>query len=255
MANNNPNYIVTIKQVPDPQNPSVEGITVVAPMPDTFDFDAASSYEAPYSQGLFGNGPIAQLGKLAGLKLTTQAFTAQIWQGSTETALRLTLEFHTETDPNLDVRTPILNLMKLTTPSIDPSSGLLTSPGPQLNFDQFVAVGTAAIKGGINAATAAYNKLSNAKTATMTSSGTTTPKTTPGSPGQAQFWKSFLRNQVSIRIGNYAFFDSVVITDVHKTYSHQIDALTNLPLHAKVDIQFKPLFLLVQSDLDKIFIQ
>jgi hypothetical protein len=72
--------------------------------------------------------------------------------------------------------------------------------------------------------------------------------------GTSAYWKSRIKNQISIRIGNYMFFDSVVITNVQQTFSSNFDAQTGLPHHAKVMVGFKPLFMLVQSDLDQLFL-
>ncbi len=276
----NPNYTVTIKQTVDPQNPGTPGIIVTASLPETMGFDTSSEYGTPLAQGLFSGGILAKsdsalfraIGQAAGAaaaasgtRLTTQAMTAQIWQGSSESDLMLDLDFQTETDPNRDVRIPILNLLKLSTASIDPATGMLKSPGPRVDLTDTGNIGVA---GGVQAANSvkqvggAIGQIAatvkqgvmNGPNANLNGGqqGNTPPKTDAGLGG-SQYWKSVIRNQISIQIGNYAFFDSVVIKNVQKTYSNIIDARTGLPLHAKVSIRFCPLFLLVQQDLDNIF--
>lgn len=262
MANNNPNYTVTIQQAADGSVKGSQGITVSAPMPDSFTFDTRSEYQAPYAQGLFGNGAISNLAKLGGLRLTTQALTAQIWQGSTETELGLELEFHAETDPDLEVRQPILSLLRLSTASIDPSTGALKSPGPQVNIDdagQITAdAGNQLANTGKQIGNALISVLRPARLNSENNSfngrnSSSTPPQVQSGLGGAEYWKNRIRNQISIQIGRYAFFDSVVISNVQKTYGHQIHGPTGLPMYAKVSFQFKPLFLLVQGDLDQIF--
>ncbi len=251
MSNNNPNYTVIIKQTADPSQKGTKGIEIVAPMPDSFMFDTKSEYATPYAQGLFGgsSGMMAQLGKVAGqlggMRLTSQALTAQLWQGSTETSLSLELEFHAETDPDLDVRQPILALMRMATASIDPTSGLLTSPGPSITLDSAGAVASGLFSATKNTVTG-----QPPKQGALVGEGTTNATAVSGS---VKSLKETIRNQISIQIGRYAFFDSVVISNVQKTYSHQIDSKTGLPMHAKVSFTFSPLFLVVQSDLTNIF--
>lgn len=262
MANiNNLNYSVIIQQAPDPSSTSTTGAIVVASLPDSFTFDTAAEYAAPFAQGLFGNGMAANIAKLAGIKLTVQALTAQIWQGSTETSLGLDLEFHAETDADLDVRQPILTLLKMATASADSLTGFLKSPGPNIDLSSINSVGStvggqavAQLTGGTTVTGIAVrpgrlNAQGQALNGQNASAGTPAVKNGLGS---AEYWKSQISNQISIQIGSYAFFDSIVITNVQKTYGHTLDD-NGLPMYAKVQIQFKPLFLLVQADLDNIF--
>jgi hypothetical protein len=266
VANNNPNYTVIIKQVPDAQNPSAGGVTVTAPMPDSFMFDSRSEYSPPYSQGLFSrDGALAKVSQAFGARLTSQALTAQLWQGSTETDLNIELEFMAEVDPDVEVRQPILALMKLATASIDPASGMLLSPGPSIPFqlqtalaagqDAVSSLGATASAVGQNLGLSKFSnalpKLGQINSENANFNGQNTGSSPPIS--NASYIKSLVKNQISIQIGRYAFFDSVVIKNVQQTYSNQIDALTGLAMHAKVAISFTPLFLVVQSDLDNIF--
>ncbi len=252
MANNNPNYTVIIKQTADPSQKGIKGIEIVAPMPDSFMFDTKSEYATPYAQGLFGGGSgmLAQIGKVAGqlggMRMTSQALTAQLWQGSTETSLNLELEFHAETDPDLDVRQPILALMRMSTASINATSGLLTSPGPSITLDSAGAVVAGLFNSAKDTVTGAPAKIGE-----LTSGGMISQNN--GVSSAVTSLKETIKNQISIQIGRYAFFDSVVISNVQKTYSHQIDHQTGLPMHAKVSFTFTPLFLVVQSDLTNIF--
>ncbi len=251
---NNPNYTVIIKQVADPQNKGAKGVEVIAPMPESFMFDTKSDYATPYAQGLFsgGSGMLAQLGKaagqLGGIRLTSQALTAQLWQGSTETALGLELEFQTESDPDVDVRQPILALMRMCTAAINKESGMLISPGPSITLDSAGAV-----------VSNVFSAAKNAITGEPPKQGSLAPEATAqNGRGETQSasvtaLKKTIKNQISIQIGRYIFFDSVVISNVQTTYSNQIDDKTGLPIHAKVALSFTPLFLVVQSDLVNIF--
>jgi hypothetical protein len=269
MRINNPDYLVIIKQVPDPKNPSIAGATVQAPLPDTLAYDTASEYSTPFAQGMLSQGALSQALSSAGVRVTTQAMTAQLWQGSTENDIGLELEFQTYDDPDKDVRQPVLTLLKLAAASIDTATGLLQSPGPRISLEDTGKIlssgGSQLANSGkqvLNASAAAIgfkgrlnvSKL-NAQTDNLNSNqkANVTPTAVENGLGGAQYWKSIVRNQISIQIGNYAFFDSVVILNAQETKSHQIDFRTGLPLHSKVNLRFKPLFLVTQQDLDQIF--
>lgn len=260
MPNLNPDYLVTIVQ-------SDTNTIVQAPMPEEFMFDSASNYEAPFTQGLFATSGLASLLRVAGVKLSNQALTAQLWQGSNDTVLSLDLDFQAESNPILEVRDPILKLLKMTTPYLTKDL-VMRSPGPQLDLSvaNAIQIGKDAIATGISGLSAIGNaiigrddkttdtKLGNAGNSVPTGGGSvaTTPQQN-SNLGQGDAWKTKVSNAISIKIGRYAFFDSVVITNVQKTYSSNIDPVTGQPMHAKVMVQFKPLFQLLQSDLDKIF--
>ena len=113
------------------------GITVEAWLPEEVNFDVAATYEAPFSQGLNGAMPgLGAAAKALGVNLTTQAMTAQVWQGGTETNFSLTLVFQAETSAYNDVILPIKNLLKLTMPKDPTGGGLLEAPGPHVNIDK-----------------------------------------------------------------------------------------------------------------------
>lgn len=266
----NPDYLVIIKQVPDPQNPKLAGATIVAPLPETLAYDTASEYAAPFAQGMLsGSGGLAQAASTLGIRVTTQAMTAQLWQGATESDISFDLDFQTISDPDLDVRQPVLALLKLSAASIDNATGLLQSPGPRFSLEDtgklLGAAGKTVLNEGaqiINAAGSLAGQFPGLKTdrplngpnanLNANQQGNRPPATQNGLGG-SQYWKGIVRNQITVQFGRYAYFDSVVILSAQETWSNQIDARTGLPLHAKVSVRFKPLFLVTQQDLDQIF--
>jgi hypothetical protein len=224
-----------------------------------------------------------------GARLSVQALSAQLWSGNNEMDLAVNLKFHTESDPVADVRTPILNLMKLVTPSISTSTGMLSSPGPSIDFSaianalgtgagQVANIGSSVAKGAANPSSlvnaignsvssfvASFvqgyqnsrngNSLINTSQQLPNGSNTTSPALASNpSLGSAAYWKSQIKNSISIAIGNYLYFDSVVITRVANTFMSNFDAQTGLPHDVEVQISFKPLFMIVQSDLDQMFL-
>jgi hypothetical protein len=266
----NTNYIILIQQADT-------GISVSAPMPDSFAFDVGATYETPLPQGLTDNKAINIGASMLGTRLAVQAMSAQLWAGNTDTELSVEVQFHTETDPVADVRTPIVNLLKLTMPSINPTTGFLTSPGPSFNLSMLSQVAGDALGniggavGGIGTSvvntvknlvnptaggTPTIASLTNTSTQTNNGANNTVAQPTTQNPqlGTAAYWNTMIKNKITIMVGNYLYFDSVVVTKVAITAASNFDAQTGLPHHARVMIQFKPLFMLTQSDLDTLFV-
>lgn len=275
----NTNYIVLIQQTLS-NNAGASTLTIEAPMPESFNFDVGAAYEQMLPQGLSNNKVLNIAAAISGTKLAVQAFTAQLWSGSTDTELSIEVEFHTETDPIADVRTPIVNLLKMVMPSVSSATGFLSSPGPYIDW---AAAGSAvvttlqtAVSSASSVAGAGISAVSNLLSGAATQMGVTpqsgsltssTTQTTTGTNtaaaqsvtqnpgiGSAAYWKSLVKNPITIWIGNYLKFDSVVITNVRQTFLSNFDAQTGLPHHARVMISFKPLFMLTQGDLDTLFV-
>lgn len=269
MIINNPDYLVTIVQAPDPKTPGSLGATVVAPLPPELAYDTAAEYQAPFAQGMLSGGAFMQAAAAAGIRLATQAMTAQLWQGSTENEINLDLEFQTENDPIADVRDPVLQLQKFAAASVDSATGLLKSPGPRIDLSTVASASEQALTQAGEAGKQAMEALKSVigivgqvqtnknlnNSSTSLNSQQQGAKTQPeqNGLGGAQFWKKNIVNNISIQIGRYAFFDSVVILNAQTTWSHEIDMTTGLPMHAKVSLRFKPLFLVTQEDLQQIF--
>lgn len=275
----NTSYVVLIQQTLS-NNSGSSTLTVEAPMPESFAMDVGATYEQMLPQGLSNNKVINIGAALMGTKLAVQAFTAQLWSGSTDTELAVEIEFHTESDPVADVRNNIVNLLKMVMPSVSSATGFLSSPGPYIDW---AAAGSAAIttlqtafssgssvlgalfQGASNLAGGAASQLGvGTQSGQMTDPNT---QTTDGSNsaavqsitqnpgiGSAAYWKSLVKNPITIWIGNYLKFDSVVVTGVRQTFLSNFDAKTGLPHHARVTVTFKPLFMLTQGDLESLFV-
>ena len=283
----NPSYLVYIQEFAAAGSTG-PAISITAPIPESVMYDASSSYEMRLPQGP-DKGLLGTVTEAFGMKLAVQALTAKLWSGSTSGAITIPLEFVTESDPIADVRTPIVNLMKLVTPSTNSSSGLLQSPGPQLDFSQLVQLAkdaasqisgiinntgpgvgqqgsfsSGAILNGLgglgnpNVTNIQLTQTSMINSAVQTPDGTNAtlfknPTQNP-SMGTAAYWKSQVSNRISIRIGNYLFFDNVIITHVSQEFMSNFDAVTGLPHHVRVQLTFEPMFMVTQQDLDNIYL-
>lgn len=274
----NPAYQVLIQSV-NSSDPA-ESVSVRAPIPRNFLFDTSASFEAPFSRGLSGNSAVDTMLKVVGgARVINQMATAQIWQGSSETELSLEIELHAENDPYKEVRLPVLQLMGLVTPSSvgNSATGILRAPGPKLDgilidlaseatdligFD----TGTEwlqSLKGNASKSTgdlpegaevsqgAANNSSQSFTQASNQSAGV--QSTDDKSYGTKDAALRNIQDQISIRIGNIAFFESCVITHVQKTYETMIEETSLEPFYARVSIRFKPLFMILRHDLARIF--
>lgn len=260
----NPHYTVSIlSKNSDAASPVVN---IHAHMPESFMMDMSSEYVAPFTQGLTGNALIDTVLKVGlGLRLVNQTLTAQIWQGSAETVLGLELEFQAERDPRTEVQEPILQLMKLTTPSVLGEDGFLRSPGPKIGpeavkelVDSYTSSMGSAAQGALDFLPIGQKSAKLVDPSMSCTNGNFQAMHTRSPSQNTQYgahdrFKKHIKDQISIQIGKFAIFESVVITNVQKTYEARLDAFTGLPHHAKVSIQFKPLFMIIQSDLDQIF--
>jgi hypothetical protein len=262
------NYLVTIQQNSNP------AIVIEAPIPDSFAFDVGATYEQMLPQGFTDNKILNTAAALTGTRLAVQALTAQLWAGNTDSELSMELEFHTETDPYYDVRTPIVNLLKLTMPTIDTKSGFLGSPGPQIDFAKagtifsdaasslgsglgnIIGEAASVVENIFSGTTPSPSSITDSNSQVVNGNNNAVAKTLQQNPnlGTAKYWNTMIKNKISISIGNYLYFDSVVITRVSQTFASNFDAQTGLPHNVRVAVAFKPLFMLAQEDLDTLFV-
>lgn len=267
----NLNYQVQIVQTFDNGNPPIR---VIAPLAsEQFMMDLSAQFSAPWSGGLLTDPKLTTISSAAfGVVPIVQGMTAQVWAGATETELGIDLSLQAEFDAEFEVRNVIKDLFRLVTPSVGPL-GFLVSPGPKVDWRKVAESATnAAQKLGIN--TTALG-LPDASQPTPTSPGTqkqgdmvdntqtisdgsqtSVPSANPSDDKNlgtsANPVAGFIKDKISLRIGRNLFFDNVVLTNVQVTEENQFDG-RGFPMFARVSLRFKPLFIIVQSDLDTIF--
>jgi hypothetical protein len=257
-------------------------IVVRASMPQEFMFDTSSSYEAPFSQGMMGMLPagIGTAAKAVGLQLATQAMSAQIWQGSSTNQFQIPLTFQVETDINRDVLEPLMKLMFLTVAREEDEGGLLSAPGPHIDLKSLVSnigaelgeVSSGAMDSFTRARTTGETPiLDKAKDygGRLTSALTKTDFTqfmkvsadialdiknganaTVGRGSRAI--SSSIKNNISLYIGRYMYFPSVVIKDVQQTHSVQPLRDGNYS-RVEVTVAFETFFQPTQRDISTMF--
>lgn len=274
-------------------------IDVVGYLPEEFQFDANSQYEATFAQGLNGlNQSLGNIAKALGVNLTTQAMTAQVWQGSNEVTFNISIVFQAETDSYKDVIKPIKDLLKLTMPKDKARGGLLEAPGPHVDIEKLRTaingvmpaptptpqaatgdtsassqVGVTGVTGGlIDTVTGALRGLGNVpgtinraldglKTdpvgfaANAALSGTLAVKNTAnaGLVSLSRLLVNSIVNNISLSIGNFFYFPSIVITEVNQSYKSLFGPDYN-PQQATVQVTFKTFYVPTQNDLEVMFI-
>ena len=254
-----------------------EPLMFVGWLSESFNYSAGAQYDSPF-QTVVGSG-IAPLLSLGGVKVMPPVLTGQLWSGSETPELSIKVELVANVDPLLEIRDPIINLLKLVTPRLGNGGASMMSPGPYLDPNKvwdalrkvFPIVNELAPKdssgdgtqssteqktGVVNQTAAANNKPAEKKGATVDSGqeSTDAPKNDDYSAVVTadQSIRDSITNQISISIGQYIYFPSVVITNVNCDFTHQLGA-SGWPMQATVDISFKPMFLPTQPDLNTMF--
>lgn len=247
---------------------------------ESFSYNAGAQYDSPF-QTVVGSG-LAPLLSLGGVKVMPPVLTGQIWSGSETPELSIAVELTADTDPLLEIRDPVVNLLKLVTPRLGNGGASMLSPGPYLDpnkvWDQLRKVfpivnelapsqstssgeGTQAATeqktGTVNQRAAAKNKPASKQGEALDTSERegSTPSDDAVSKAVAsadQRIRNSLTNQISVSIGQYIYFPSVVITNVECEFHNQIGP-SGWPMQATVSITFKPMFLPTQPDLATMF--
>lgn len=242
------------------------GIMLKANLPQEFMIDIGASYEEAIAQAVSSSSIVSELSgkaKMMGVQLVTQALTAQIWQGSTEISFSLPLSFQVNSDEMADLLTPLSQLYTLTLPD-ETVGGLLKAPGPSLDPSKVASAVGALTSGALNSAMDSVstnfsdlaNRVSGGRVGTALADSS---KATAGAPpsssadgGVKTTLLSAIKNNISLTLGQYMYFESVVITSVGQT--HFVQPLENGTMsRVDVTVGFKTFFVPTQKDIQKMF--
>lgn len=212
LINSNGNYKVVINKN---ANSSSGPVSVECVIPETVATAFASKFSQPFGQ-LGQDSKINTAAKiLSGTSLTSQLMTAQVWEGSDPVDMSLEVVFLAESDPIREVLEPIKQLLGLVLPA--GKGGVMTPPGPVWSSDLISQAQDSSL----------------AQQAGVPSAGSV-----PGT--------------ISLTIGNYLYFESVVITNVNVVW-HSVIHSSGIPIRADVTIQFITYYIPVVEDLSTIF--
>lgn len=239
---------------------SEQKIYISAWLPETVGVDVSANYEAPYAQGLGAvDSKFGALAQFIGMNLTTQALTAQIWQGGSFINFQLPFIFQAESSAEEEVMKPIKDLLRLAMPKDPSGGGILEAPGPHVNIKKLAAVGGEEAKQGLSELTGYLGSLSK-----MIDTG----KQIKANPlGSASALKdaannvarkvstalvNSIVNNISLVIGQFLFFPSVVITDVSPTFDVVLSP-TGTPMRATVNVGFRTFYIPTDKDIEVMF--
>lgn len=243
-----------------------QNVLVEAWLPEQVNVDINANYEAPYAQGIGGSmaekiGPIA---RFAGMSLTTQALTIQVWQGGSNISFSLPLIFQAEQSGVSDVMKPIKDLMKLMMPKDPQGGGLLEAPGPRLDpekllgkgasFDTLSKIGGGVLGGTTDTLIDSAKGLWNGGIGGMAGAaikGTVNTANAVAQPLSDAIVNS-VKNNISLYIGQFQYFPSVVVTDVSPTFDVVLGPDKN-PQRATVIVQFKTFYTPTARDIEGMF--
>lgn len=221
-------------------------VTVVGFLPENINVSLNSSYGTPFEQlnvaNLAGGAIGGELGQaiasIGGMTGMLQAMTIQVWQGSSGLDMSIPLVLTANDDPS-EITQAIMNLYKLSAPSAPGGLfSLMVPPGPSFKaLDKLKAI-----------AASAGREVAEAVTG--------------GAGGENNFIEDVkntlaegMRNQISVTIGNYLYFPSVVVKGIDTNFTNYLspDASGNRPWKAEVTVQFSTLWNPSVEDMHTIF--
>lgn len=201
------------------------GVLVDAYLPESFSFDITSEYSTPLSEGLVKSETINLVTKLLGKSTITQEMTAQMWNGNAPIAISLPLVLTAEKDARSEILRKLQQLFRLTLPSKG-KGGFLDSPGATVKLKEGKTIA--------ETATGAYDAFVG--------------------NNMNLFTENFVINRkVSVYIGRYLYFDSVVIKNVQQTM-HTLPGPDGIPLKVEVNVTFETLMTPTFDDVKDIFV-
>lgn len=236
-----------------------QGILVEAWLPEQVNVDISANYDAPYAQGMGAavGDKLGAMARFAGLSLTTQALTIQVWQGGSNIQFSLPLIFQAETSGVSDVMKPIKDLMKLMMPKDPQGGGLLEAPGPRLDPDKLISQAgptLAKIGGDIGGGllNAAGSMVDTARQVMNDPVGTVRNIANTVAQPISNAIVNSVKNNISLYVGQFQYFPSVVVTDVSPTFDVVLGPDKN-PQRATVVVQFRTFYTPTERDIEGMF--
>lgn len=223
---------------------------IIGYAPESFSLDTDSSWTQPFADNLGGNTANI-VGQLLGQRWTTQGLSSQFWTGSSPLSFNLNLTFVAESSPN-DLLDPIRSLYALQLPTLT-KGGFFKAPGPKLKVGQDISGALSSV--GSSLVSGSLNTVKNAVSSAISGIESNVPDTQSGDSGSLSgFLAKFFQyeNQISVQIGTFMIFSSVVITNISNEMKVQMTR-DGVPLTATVSVGFQTHQTLSADDVQKIF--
>lgn len=235
-------------------------IVVDAWLPDTVGVDIASNYDAPYASGIGAvNDKLGALAQFIGLNLTTQALTAQIWQGGSFINFQLPFIFQAETSAELDVMTPIKDLMRLTMPKDPSGGGILEAPGPHIDIKRLAANGGSAASDALRSTSNFLSDVPKLKDVSseifndpLGSGARAKDAANNVSRKASSAIVNSVVNNISLYLGQFMYFPAVVVTDVSPIFDVLLSP-DGKPMRATANVGFRTFYIPTENDIELMF--
>ena len=230
------------------------GVSVRAYIPEQIEASLRSNYDTPFAEGFLRSLPHGErlhlASRLAGYGTTTQIMSMQVWQGSEPMSMSLPVHFLYHDDVIEDVIRPMKALLSLSVPRSRSGSGspvdVLESPGPRLRWKSGA---------GEKPATVAQRVIKTAAAAALSAAtGDVDAALESASALESDFLSNVqIDRNISIDIGDFMSFESVVIPEVSSTYEIKLDRVSRRPIALEATIQFITFLAPTVESLDRIF--
>jgi hypothetical protein len=237
-------------------------ILVEAWLPEQVAMDVHADYDAPYAKGIQDavNPKLGEFTRFIGMSLTTQALTAQIWQGGSFVDITLQFIFQSESGAAADVMKPIQDLLRLMMPADPSNGGFLQAPGPHVDLNSLAANGKEAASQISSSIASALSAIASSPVQTMKDMVTNPLGVAQNVQAQAnkdlvpasQALMASVKNNISLYVGQFLYFPSVVIKDVSPTFDVTMGTDKN-PIRASVNVTFSTFVMPTQNDIDTMF--
>lgn len=231
-----PNYKIVITSLNN------AGLPLESNMPASWQVGVHASWDQPFSKpmadmvgdssvsgglGKFGASAARFSSAATGVSTTTQFLTTSVWQNGSTMSLEIPMTFRAFNDPVKDVTDKIVQLMSMCAPGVNPTTQTLQAPGPTLAKSALTTTGAysgagAALSSGISAALGAVGL------------------------------SSYKGDIISVAIGSFMYFPSVIITGVSAEIHNMFDINGN-PLAATVNVSIETPVVVTKDDFKTYF--
>lgn len=248
-------YLFNIKQ-------SDTTVNVTAYLPEQFSVDLSARYTTPLADAAgLSNSPTGLFLKATGNSGMFKQATVKIWDSSDGITMQLPFIFVQGEVINgvpTDINDIVLALMSLASPSDGGLAGSLKAPGPTfLNLD---AVNTEISKLGASLSKFLGFSSSGENQAAEPASTDQNTSQNKESALDTAIKKIAFKNRIQVSIGEFLFFDSVVVENVSVTYDTQMVSDSTgrnppRPMKAMVNLTFSTHMTPSIEDIQKIFLR
>lgn len=255
-------------------NASKPSTTVVAFLPEEISLDIQSRYATPFGEGLLPmDSFVTKAMRTFGISGVSREMSLKVWEGTDGITVSLPLTFtvmdmHAGRKFSTNIVDQILELVAMCAPSKKSGNIFLDPPGPTVVFNTDKVVDVMYTKDSLvtsnESGEQAAQTTNDSETQTVEvekpTSGTSKAMkvVTEGKEKLVRLVQSITESilafdtKVSVYLGDFLYFDNVVIDSVSQQYSTIFDK-KGQPLYATVNVQFTTMFAPTIEDIREIF--